>query len=284
MSHLVSVSELTELLETGAPVRVLDVRWRLDQPDGRADYLEGHLPGAVYVDLGAELADHGVRDRGRHPLPAIEDLERAARRWGVHDGDVVVAYDHARGLAAARAWWVLRRAGVDARVLDGGLPAWVSAGGRLETGEVTVPKGHAHLTDSTAGVVDIDEAAAFPETGVLLDVRAPERYRGEVEPLDPIAGHIPGAVNLPTAVHLTDDGTLRRPDELRAIFAEAGVIPGTPVAVYCGSGITAAHTALALEEAGIEAQVFPGSWSEWSNDEGRPVARGPLPAGEAPPA
>ncbi|GAA2078461.1 sulfurtransferase [Microbacterium hatanonis] len=282
MSNLVSVSELSELLEAGAPVRVLDVRWRLDKPDGRAEYLDGHLPGAVYVDLGGELADHAVPDRGRHPLPTTADLERSARRWGLHDGDIVVAYDHARGLAAARAWWLLRRAGVDIRVLDGGLPAWVAAGGALETGEVTAPRGDVHLTDSIVGVIDIDEAAAFPRVGVLLDVRAPERYRGDVEPLDPIGGHIPGAVNLPTPVHLADDGTLRRPDELRATFAEAGVTEGTPVAVYCGSGITAAHTALALEEAGIEALVFPGSWSEWSTAPGRPVARGDAPSGAGP--
>ncbi|MFG6475805.1 sulfurtransferase [Microbacterium sp. P06] len=280
MTHLVSVSDLSELLAAGVPVRLLDVRWRLDRPEGRPDYLEGHLPGAVYVDLDRELSAHGRPEEGRHPVPPIEALERAARRWGLRDGDVVVAYDDVKSIAAARAWWLLGRAGVDVRVLDGGLRAWVAAGHPLESGDVAVPKGDAHLTDTTAGVIDIDEAAAFPEAGVLLDVRAPERYRGDVEPLDPIAGHIPGAVNLPTLVHVAPDGTLRDPDELRAAFAEVGVTAGTPVAAYCGSGITAAHTALALEEAGIAAHVFPGSWSEWSNTRGRPVARGILPAGD----
>ncbi|MFG6503389.1 sulfurtransferase [Microbacterium sp. P05] len=280
MSHLVSVSELNELISTGAGIRLLDVRWRLDRPEGRPDYLEGHLPGAVYVDLDGELSAKGRPEHGRHPVPPIEALERAARRWGLRDGDVVVAYDDVKSVAAARAWWLLHRAGVDVRVLDGGLGAWVAAGGALETGDVAVAKGDVHLTDSTAGVLDIDEAADFPETGVLLDVRAPERYRGDVEPLDPVAGHIPGAVNLPTLAHVAPDGRLRDADELRETFAAVGVRPGVPTAAYCGSGITAAHTALALEEAGIEAQVFPGSWSEWSNTRGRPVARGILPAGD----
>ena len=134
--------------------------------------------------------------------------------------------------------------------------------------------GRVTLTDVRAGGIDIDEAAAFPETGVLLDVRAPERYRGEVEPMDPVAGHIPGAVNLPTTAHLREDGTLRSPEEIRATLAEVGIDQVAPIAVYCGSGVTAAHTALALAEAGIDAKVFHGSWSAWSNTPGRPVATG----------
>lgn len=284
MGHLITPEALHDLLAGGTPVRVLDVRWRLDRPEGRPDYLEGHLPGAVYVDLDHELATRGGPDQGRHPLPSREDLQRAARRWGLNEGDTVIVYDDVKSVAAARAWWLLRRAGVAVRVLDGGLRAWIDAGYPLETGNVVVPQGEVVLRDAVGDTLTIDEAAEFPDRGVLLDVRAPERYRGDVETLDPIAGHIPGAVNLPTLVHVAPDGRLNRSDALRAAFAEVGVAPGTPVAAYCGSGITAAHTALALEEAGIGALVFPGSWSQWSNTRGRPVAIGILPRGNVVPA
>lgn len=277
MHPLISARELAALLNRGATVRLLDVRWRLDRPDGRAEYLEGHLPGAVYVDLDHELASHGRPEDGRHPLPTRDALERAARRWGLRDGDTVVAYDDAGGLAAARAWWLLSHAGVaDVRVLDGGLSAWTREGLPLEAGDVEPEPGDVVLHDVTEGVAGIDDAAAWPGRGVLLDVRAAERYRGEVEPLDPIAGHIPGAVNLPISTLLAD-GLLRSPDELRAAFEAAGATPGTPVAAYCGSGITAAHAALAGVVAGIDVTVYPGSWSQWSNTPGRPVATGAEP-------
>lgn len=277
MSQFLSVTELSELISRGTTVRLLDVRWRLDRPDGAADYLSGHLPGAVYVDLAHELSSPGEPSDGRHPLPSTETLQTAARRWGINSSDLVVAYDDAKGLAAARAWWLLRQAGVDVLVLDGGLRAWTAAGHALETDQVTPAPGDVELTEIGEDSIDIDQAAAFPASGVLLDVRAPERYRGETEPLDPIAGHIPGAVNLPTAVHLASDGTLLDLETLQASIAAAGISAGTPVAAYCGSGITAAHTALVLAEVGIEAKVFPGSWSQWSNTPGRPVATGPLP-------
>lgn len=280
MSQLLSVVELSELLDRAAPVRLLDVRWRLDRPDGHAEYLEGHLPGAVYVDLDRELASLETPDAGRHPLPDTASLQSAARRWGVNARDLVVAYDDVKGIAAARAWWLLRQAGVDVLVLDGGLRAWTAAGKSLETGEIAPALGDVELADIGADALTIDEAAAFPASGVLLDVRASERYRGELEPLDPAAGHIPGAVNLPTFAHIAPDGTLHDAAALRAAFAEVGVEPGTPVAAYCGSGITAAHTALALAEAGIEGKVFPGSWSQWSTTPGRPIATGPRPDGE----
>lgn len=279
MNPLISARELAVLLDGGRPVRLLDVRWRLDRPDGRPGYLGGHLPGAVYVDLDDELASHGRPEDGRHPLPSRDVLESAARRWGLHAGDTVVAYDDAGGLAAARAWWLLSRAGVvDVRVLDGGLSAWTRAGLPLEAGDVVPEPGDIVLHDVTEGIADIDEAEAWPRTGVLLDVRAAERYRGEVEPLDPIAGHIPGAVNLPIAT-LLDDGLLRSPDELREAFAAVGATPGTAVVAYCGSGITAAHAALAGVVAGVDVTVYPGSWSQWSNTPGRPVATGAEPQG-----
>ncbi|WP_091228132.1 sulfurtransferase [Microbacterium sp. 3J1] len=277
MSNFVSATELNELLASEAPVRLIDVRWRLDRPDGRSDYLAGHIPGAVYVPLDTELATHGEPSEGRHPLPSTQTLQDAARRWGVNRGDLVVAYDDAKGLSASRAWWLLRQGGVDVRVLDGGIRAWTAAGLPVTTDDVQVEAGDVVLAEIGGDAISIDEASAFPEAGVLLDVRAPERYRGDHEPLDPIAGHIPGAVNLPMAAHLDAEGRILDLHTLQATFAAVGVEQGTPVAAYCGSGITAAHTALVLDEAGIAAKVFPGSWSQWSNTPGRPVARGDQP-------
>ena len=270
MSQLVNVTELQKLTDAGA--RVLDVRWRLDQPDGREEYLAAHIPGAVYVNLETELSRPGRPDEGRHPLPTRVHLQDAARRWGLNSGDVVVAYDDAGGLPAARAWWMLRQGGVDVRVLDGGWKAWQAAGGAVERGDFTPETGDVELGDITGDSLSIDEAAALPASGILLDVRAPERYRGDVEPMDPIAGHIPGAVNLPTTDHVREDGTLRSLDDLRERFAEVGVVDGIEVGAYCGSGITAARTALVLTEAGIPAKIFHGSWSQWSNTPGRPIA------------
>src|SRR6478735_2131610 len=185
MSNFVSVDELNELRASETPVRVIDVRWRLDRPDGHADYLEGHIPGAVYVPLDTELATHGEPSEGRHPLPSTQTLQDAARRWGVNQGEVVVAYDDSKGLSASRAWWLLRQGGVDVRVLDGGIRAWTAAGQPVATDDVEVEPGDVVLDEIGADAISIDEAASFPEVGVLLDVRAPERYRGDHEPLDP---------------------------------------------------------------------------------------------------
>ncbi len=273
MAPLISPTELVALLQSDAPVRLLDVRWRLDRPEGRPEYLDGHLPGAVYVDLDRELAEHADPRKGRHPLPTRERLQDAARRWGLHRGDAVVVYDDLHSVAAARAWWLLTRSGVDdVRVLDGGLRGWMTEGQPLETGDVQPPRGDIEL-DEVRGSIEIDDAAEWPRHGILLDVRAPERYRGDVEPLDPLAGHIPGAVNLPTAEH-TSAGRFRPPEEISATFAALGAREGVPVAAYCGSGVAATHTALAGAVAGIEVAVYPGSWSQWSNTPGRPVAVG----------
>lgn len=278
MALLISPAELADLLASGAAVRVLDVRWRLDRPEGRPEYLDGHLPGAVYVDLDHELARKGEPAEGRHPLPTRDDLQDAARRWGLRDGDIVVAYDDVESVAAARAWWLLDRSGVaDVRVLDGGLRAWVAAGLPIETGDVRPARGSIVLAEFSSGVATIDDAAAWSKDGVLLDVRAPERYRGDVEPIDPVAGHVPGAINLPTTIHL-ESGRFRDAAAIRAVFASAGVSAQTPVAAYCGSGVAAAHTALAGAIAGVDVAVYPGSWSQWSNTRGRLVATGPTPS------
>ena len=265
-----------EPLADGGPLRLLDVRWRLDRPDGRPDYSAGHIPGARYVDLDAQLARHGEPQDGRHPLPPVEQLQQDARGWGIDDVDTVVVYDDLKNLSAARAWWLLRYAGVaDVRLLDGGLSAWRAAGLALETGDAPGPaRGSATLEYGALPVLTIDEAATFPEAGVLLDARAGERYRGEVEPIDPRAGHIPGAVSAPTTENVDADGRFLPPERLRARFAALGIAPGTPVAAYCGSGVTAAHEVVALALAGFDAALFPGSWSQWANHPDRPVAVG----------
>lgn len=274
MSILVSPDELHALIEAGAAPIILDVRWRLDRPDGRDDFRAGHIPGAAYVDLESELAGHGEPTDGRHPLPAIDELEQAARRWGIDDGDSVVVYDDLAGMSAARAWWVLRWAGIeDVRILDGALSAW-RASFPLETAEVSPRTGSVRLSAGHMPTIDLDGAAAQPGRGILLDARAPERFAGDIEPIDPRAGHIPGAVNVPTAQNVAPDGRFLSADELRQRFAGHGVTTGDDVAVYCGSGVTAAHQIAALSIAGIPAALFPGSWSQWSNHPERPVATG----------
>jgi thiosulfate/3-mercaptopyruvate sulfurtransferase len=272
---LLEADELQALLSgTDAPA-ILDVRWALGDPNGNEHYSGGHIPGAVYVDLETELAAPASAEAGRHPLPELPDLQDAARRWGVRDGQTVVVYDDNGGLGAARAWWLLRWAGIKkVRILNGALSAWEAAGLPLETGEVTPAAGDVTQTPDHLPVLSADEAAAFPESGTLLDARAGERYRGEQEPIDPRAGHIPGAVNVPTVGNLGADGRFLTAAELRQRFRELGVNAAEPVGAYCGSGVTAAHLIAALNVAGIEASLFPGSWSAWSSDPERPVAIG----------
>lgn len=247
-------------------MRVIDVRWRLDRPEaGHDDYLTGHIPGAVFVGLDTELSTHGEPSEGRHPLPSTAALQEAARRWGVRAGDTVVAYDDFKSISAARAWWLLRQGGIDVRVLDGGVQGWKAAGFDVATDDVRPEPGDVVLRPIGGDAISIDEAAAFPASGVLIDARAADRYRGDSEPYDPVGGHIPGARNLPEPVHFDAQGRILDRETILASFAEVGVTPGTTVAAYCGSGVTAAHTALVLHEVGIDAKVFPGSWSQWSN-------------------
>lgn len=275
---VVAAESLASEITAGAPVRLLDVRWRLNQPEGRPEYLAGHLPGAVYVDLERELARVGRPEDGRHPLPDLADLQAAVRRWGVRAADRVVVYDDNDGVAAARAWWLLSRHGLDVRVLDGGFRAWVAAGYRLERSDRAVRAGDAMLADGRGGLATIEDAARAPREGVLIDARAPQHYRGQVPGLDPAAGHIPGAINIPTVSHIAPGGALRSPEEILDTLAFHGVAPDADIVIYCSSGIPSAHSALALSVAGVPSRVFPGSWSQWSRSPGRPVAVGPSPA------
>jgi thiosulfate/3-mercaptopyruvate sulfurtransferase len=284
LAVLVDAEALAAELAGEQPPVLLDVRWALGDPHGREHHREGHIPGAVYVDLDTELAAHSTdATQGRHPLPDVAELQAAARRWGIRAGRPVVVHDATGGLAAARAWWLLRWAGLtDVRLLDGGLAAWTAAGRPLETGPGPEPDpGDVELSGGHLPVLDADGAAALARTGLLLDARAAERYRGEVEPIDPRAGHIPGAVSAPTGDNLAPDGRFRRADELKARFAELGpaakVGGAGEVGVYCGSGVTAAHQIAALATIGVDAALYPGSWSAWSSDPERPLATGPEP-------
>ncbi|MBB5787339.1 sulfurtransferase [Jiangella mangrovi] len=275
MSVLIDTEELGRRLAAGERTVLLDVRWKLGDPHGHDHYLAGHLPGAVYADLETELAAPPSPAEGRHPLPDVAVLQTAAQRWGVNDGDTVVAYDDLGGTSAARAWWLLRWAGLaEVRLLDGGLAAWTTAGGALETGPVTPPGGDVTLRPGALPTLSADDAAAVASGGVLLDARAGERFRGEVEPVDPRAGHIPGAVSAPTTENLDPTGRFLPADVLRVRFAALGADGDRPVGVYCGSGVTAAHELAALAIAGIDATLYPGSWSQWSHDPDRPAATG----------
>jgi thiosulfate/3-mercaptopyruvate sulfurtransferase len=275
MEILITPAQLDHALRTRDDVRVLDVRWSLGGPPGRPLHEAGHIPGAVYADLDTELSRHGAPEEGRHPLPEPAALQEAARGWGVRAGDTVVAYDGEGSLAAARAWWLLRDAGIaDVRILDGALPAWSAAGLPLETGPVVPTPGDVTLASGLLAVVEEDGAARVALDGVLLDARAGERYRGEVEPWDPRPGHIPGARSAPSSDALDADGTFRSPSELRARYAALGVPDADEVAVYCGSGVSAALEVAALHVAGIDAALYPGSWSAWSNRPELPAATG----------
>ena len=288
---LVSPAELAAELGGESPPVVLDVRWQLMDPAGagRERYAAAHLPGARFLDLESVLTLHtGDPLDGRHPLPDPATLEAGLGALGVRADDDLVVYDEARSYAAERAWWVLRWAGLTVRVLDGGLAGWSAAGGEVEAGPgPAVTPTSPTLTTGHLPTLTADETAAAARSGLLLDARAPERYHGEVEPLDSRAGHVPGALNLPASGLYAADGTLLGEADLHAALAAAGVVAGVdaagpdgdvpPVATYCGSGVSAARNVLALATLGITAPLFPGSWSAWSSDPGRPAATGGSP-------
>ncbi|MGV9321745.1 sulfurtransferase [Streptomyces sp. NPDC003660] len=279
MTVTITAPELAQELAGPTPPTLLDLRWQLSAPDApafdaRAAYEAGHLPGAVFVDLDRELAAP-PGPRGRHPLPDIAEFGAAMRRAGVSAGTPVVVYDGGQGWAAARAWWLLRATGhPNVRVLDGGLTAWE---GPLSTETPAPAEGDFEPLPEPTGMLDADSAAALASSGVLLDARAGERYRGEVEPIDRVGGHIPGALSAPTMENVGPDGRFLPAADLRDRFKALGVSGDAPVGVYCGSGVSAAHEVLALAVAGIPAALYVGSWSEWSNDPSRPVAVGPDP-------
>ncbi len=276
---LITADELARRRNAGVPTTILDVRWELMRPDGAEQYASGHLPGAVYVSLDDELSDHSVSGRGRHPLPSGGELQAAARRWGIRRNVPTVVYDDWNRAGSARAWWVLTAAGIaDVRILDGGLRAWTESGYPIETGSVTPQPGDVTVLheDLYLGALPTLSAAQLPDFGgVLLDARAPERFRGDVEPVDPVAGHIPGARNAPSTAGLTPDGLFPSDEDLTRFFAGVGVGGGEPTGVYCGSGVTAAVTLAALAAVGVRGALFPGSWSEWVSEPARPVATGP---------
>ena len=261
-------------------LRIFDCRFDLARPDsGRQRYLDEHLPGAVYADLNRDLSAPATARSGRHPLPSPATFEARLRAWGVNAESLVVAYDDGNGAYAARLWWMLRWLGHDAvRVLDGGMRRWLALGLPLDE-VVPVPASgdfvarvRAEWTADAAMVL----MAAGDATERVLDVRAPERYRGEVEPIDAVAGHVPGARNHPFTASLDAQGRFLPPDELRRqLSASLDGVPADRTIAMCGSGVTACHLLLALEHAGFSgARLYPGSWSEWSSDPTRPVRTG----------
>jgi thiosulfate/3-mercaptopyruvate sulfurtransferase len=264
---------------------VLDVRWRLGGPSPAEMYASGHLPGAVAVDLDRDLAAPvGDGSRGRHPLPEPVPLQETLRRWGINEDSSVVVYDDADGSSAARAWWLLRWAGVrDVRVLDGGIAAWTAAGLPATTEAPSPEPGDVVVRPGGMPVLDAEGAADLVAGGgTLLDARVEPRFRGEVEPVDPVAGHIPGARSAPACGNVDADGRFLSAARLRERFAALGVEPGRAVGAYCGSGVTAAQEVLALHLAGVPAALYAGSWSEWVADESRPVETGPGPSTSTP--
>ncbi|GAA2758208.1 sulfurtransferase [Actinopolymorpha rutila] len=285
MSPILSVPDLVTWLAGGHPPVVLDVRWTLAGPPAREVYQTGHVPGARYVDFDTVLS--GPADPaggGRHPLPAPEVFAAAMRDLGLRTDSDVVVYGAPDGFGAARAWWCLRYFGHrSVRVLDGGFAAWVAAGQPVEPGEPGEPALVETAGDFVARpggmpVLDVDEAAMLARSGLLLDARAGERYRGETEPVDPVGGHIPGALSAPTAANLDADGLFLHPSRLRERFAALGIDEadgGSDVGTYCGSGVSAAQQVLALELAGVRAGLYVGSWSDWVSDGRRPVSTGP---------
>jgi thiosulfate/3-mercaptopyruvate sulfurtransferase len=254
-------------------VVVADVRWYLDDRDGRDAYDAGHIPGAVFVDLDADLAAPGSPAAGRHPLPDPDAFAAAMGRLGIGDGDVVVGYDDQGGVMAARLVWMLRATGHAAALVDGGIGAY---DGPLETAAAQPePKRFTAVPWPADRVASIDDAAD-PAANVVLDARQRERYLGEPSPLDPRAGHIPGARSLPARENLDEAGRLLPVDELRRRLVAVGIDrPDTPVVSSCGSGVTACHTLLVMEHAGVgDGRLYPGSWSQWAGDPRRPVETG----------
>jgi len=275
MHPLITAAELRQMLEAKSPLVVLDCSFDLvDTEAGERAYREGHLPQAVYVSLERDLSGPKTGRNGRHPLRERADYAQWMGSIGIAPGTPVVAYDRQGGMYAARAWWVLRWMGhADVTLLDGGLAAWQLAGGALTT-DVARPNPAAPYPTQPPALptVDAQQLQARLNEVLVIDARAPERYRGDVEPLDAVAGHIPGAVNRFFKDNLLPDGRFKPAEQLRAEFGP--LLDGRPVVQQCGSGATACHNLLAMEVAGLGVTaLYPGSWSEWSSDPSRPMAR-----------
>ena len=274
LTPLVTPATLAGLLGAADAPVVLDVRWSLGGPPGIEEYRRGHIPGARFVDLDRELA--GPPGPGRHPLPDAGAFGAAMRAAGVSAEHGVVVYDAGTSVAAARAWWVLRYFGhPDVRVLDGGIDAWVAEGLPVTSEEPAPAAGDFVPSPGHMPLLDASGAAELARTGLLLDARAAERFRGEVEPVDAVAGHIPGARSAPTTENVDASGRFLDPQRLGERFTALGASPGVPVGAYCGSGVTAAHEVLALTIAGVQnPSLYVGSWSDWITDRSRPIATG----------
>jgi thiosulfate/3-mercaptopyruvate sulfurtransferase len=279
-STLLQAADLTDRLKDPDWL-VVDCRFELGRPEaGELAWSKGHIPGAVYAHLDRDLSGPVTADSGRHPLPAPEHFARTLSRWGVTSRTQVVAYDASAGVFAARLWWMLRWLGHDAvAILDGGLQAWVAAGGELDSSQLARTAGEFPAQPRPQRAVSTTELAGLLARNacLLVDARAPERFEGRSEPLDAVAGHVPGAVNHPTGLNLRADGRLQPPRALGDLWsATLAGRAAADVVCMCGSGVTACHDLLALEHAGMSGgRLYAGSWSEWIRDPGRPVARGP---------
>lgn len=276
--ELINVAQLRDFLSV-SDCRLIDCRSDLMQPEkGRADYLAGHLPGAVYADLDVDLADPITDTSGRHPLPDAERFRKTLEGWGISNDTQVVAYDYANSALAARLWWMLRWMGHErVAVLDGGIAAWSAAGGELQTTVPQFKKSVFNATPKLENVATTEEISAALAAGTemnLVDAREAARFFAQTEPIDTVAGHVPGAINYPLSRNLNSDGTWRSATELARVWKD--VLDGRPIApliAMCGSGVTACHLVLSAQIAGLaEPRVYVGSWSEWIRDPARPVA------------
>jgi thiosulfate/3-mercaptopyruvate sulfurtransferase len=281
MSLLVTVDWLHEHI-SNPNLRIIDVRWYLPEPNrGSLEYQAGHIPGAIYLDINTDLSAPRGQGPGRHPLPQPATFAATAGKAGIGPETHVVAYDSSGGASALRLWWLLRYFGhTNFSLLDGGWQAWQAAGLAIETRvpdvapAIFIATPHPELVVAAPTV----EALRHNPATLLLDARAAERYEGRVEPIDPRAGHIPGAVSAPFAANITPDGRIRSAAELHARFAALGATTSETIVCYCGSGVTAAHNLFALELAGISGGLlYEGSWSDWSSDADRPAATGSEP-------